>query len=162
MHHRSILLHKLCKNRSVSLAQAQKPFTNILAVTEEIETETCSLPEERVENIDNEREPEQTEKVKEKPKETVKIERRMTKRERFDELYAESGRGRMVSLQAVGLFERTLEGEQRRAQIPLEGGRTYLRVPSTFQRKVEKGGNFTKITREKGVKHCNFVKNMLQ
>ena len=65
----------------------RKREEEVITVTEEIETETYSLPEERVENTSDEREPEQTEKVKEKPKETVKIERQMTKRERFDELY---------------------------------------------------------------------------
>ena len=65
----------------------RKREEEVITVTEEIETETYSLPEERVENTSDERESEQTEKVKEKPKETVKIERQMTKRERFDELY---------------------------------------------------------------------------
>lgn len=65
----------------------RKRVEEVVTVTEEIETETDSMPEETIENTGDEQEPEQTEKVKEKPKETVKIERQMTKRERFDELY---------------------------------------------------------------------------
>ena len=50
----------------------RKREEEVITVTEEIETETYSLPEERVENTSDEQEPEQTEKVKEKPKERLK------------------------------------------------------------------------------------------
>ena len=63
----------------------RKRVEEVVTVTEEIETD--SFEQETAKNTEVEEEPVQAENVKEKPKETVKIERQMTKRERFDELY---------------------------------------------------------------------------